>query len=96
MLAAGHAHGYVAFWRLPVPVQVTGKKPEFELRDDSLAARLRLRRRQLGLLQIEAARRMGVSEFTYIHWEKGQTHPRHRHRDVIEWFLDLGQPHATR
>lgn len=80
-------HGCVAFWRLPVPVLCRARKPEYQLRDDTLAARLRLRRRQLGLLQVEAALRIGVSEFTYIHWEKGQTTPGRRHQLVLAEFL---------
>lgn len=62
-------------------------KPEFVLQEDTLAARLRLRRRKLGILQAEAAARMGVSEFTYIHWEKGQTKPGRHHQIVVDRFL---------
>lgn len=72
---------------MPVALHFKSKKPEFELREDTLPQRLRLRRRQLGLLQVEAAASMGVSEFTYIHWETGQTRPGLRHQPAIAEFL---------
>jgi transcriptional regulator with XRE-family HTH domain len=39
------------------------------------AEHLKKRRRQLCLLQREAAERMGISKDTYVNWEKGKTKP---------------------
>jgi transcriptional regulator with XRE-family HTH domain len=40
-----------------------------------LGGHLKKRRRQLGLLQREAAERMGVSTDTMVNWEKDKTEP---------------------
>jgi transcriptional regulator with XRE-family HTH domain len=41
----------------------------------TLGGHLKKRRRQLGLLQREAAERMGIGTETYANWEKGKTEP---------------------
>jgi transcriptional regulator with XRE-family HTH domain len=40
-----------------------------------LGEHLKKRRRELGLLQREAAERMGIQRDTYINWEKDKTRP---------------------
>jgi transcriptional regulator with XRE-family HTH domain len=40
-----------------------------------LGEHLKKRRRQLGLLQREAAERMGIQRDTYVNWEKDKTRP---------------------
>jgi transcriptional regulator with XRE-family HTH domain len=40
-----------------------------------LGEHLKKRRRELGLLQREAANRMGIGTDTYANWEKGKTEP---------------------
>jgi transcriptional regulator with XRE-family HTH domain len=41
----------------------------------TLGEHLKRRRKELRLLQREAAKRLGIDHFTYINWEKGHTHP---------------------
>jgi transcriptional regulator with XRE-family HTH domain len=41
----------------------------------TLGEHLKKRRRQLGLLQREAAERMGIQRDTYVNWEKDKTRP---------------------
>ena len=41
----------------------------------TLGQHLKRRRRELGLLQREAAQRMGIGTDTYANWEKGKTEP---------------------
>jgi transcriptional regulator with XRE-family HTH domain len=41
----------------------------------TLGAHIKKRRRELGLLQREAAERMGIQRDTYINWETGKTEP---------------------
>jgi transcriptional regulator with XRE-family HTH domain len=40
-----------------------------------LGGHLKKQRRQLGLLQREAAERMGIQRDTYVNWEKDKTRP---------------------
>jgi transcriptional regulator with XRE-family HTH domain len=42
---------------------------------ETLGEHLKKRRRELGLLQREAAERMGIQRDTYINWEKDKTRP---------------------
>jgi transcriptional regulator with XRE-family HTH domain len=42
---------------------------------ETLGGHLKKRRRRLGLLQREAAERMGIGTDTYANWEKGKTEP---------------------
>ncbi|MDP2377071.1 XRE family transcriptional regulator [Reyranella sp.] len=50
------------------------KKDYFE-DPKTLGEHLKKRRRELGLLQREAAKRMGILTVTYLNWEKGHTEP---------------------
>jgi transcriptional regulator with XRE-family HTH domain len=53
----------------------------------TLGAHLKKRRRELGLLQREAAERMGVSADTVVNWEKGKTEPvAAQFRPVVEFL----------
>jgi transcriptional regulator with XRE-family HTH domain len=52
-----------------------------------LGQHLKKRRRELGLLQREAAERMGVQRDTYINWETGKTAPvTAQFRPVVEFL----------
>ncbi|UTP39748.1 helix-turn-helix domain-containing protein [Phenylobacterium sp. LH3H17] len=74
---------------MPVSVRLKGLKPDLTAlqADTALSARLRLRRRELGLLQVEAARLMGVNEWTYTNWEKAYYEPLDRFYPAIIGFL---------
>ncbi len=63
-------------FRLGVPVTLKSlrKKDYLEVRK-TLGEHLKKRRRELGLLQREAAARMGILAETYLKWEKGHTEP---------------------
>jgi transcriptional regulator with XRE-family HTH domain len=53
----------------------------------TLGEHLKKRRRELGLLQREAAERMGIQRDTYVNWEKGNTEPvAAQFRPVVEFF----------
>jgi len=54
---------------------------------ESVGDHLKKRRHELGLLQKEAARQMGVGEFTLLTWEKGQALPSTRMLPRIISFL---------
>ena len=69
--------GRVAFTLPHVPVRLKGPKPElFQDEGDTLAARLRKRRRQLGVRQVDVANMMGVNESSVVNWETGKEEPR--------------------
>jgi transcriptional regulator with XRE-family HTH domain len=48
---------------------------DYSQNPQTLGGYLKKRRRELGLLQREAAERMGIRRDTYINWEKGKTKP---------------------
>jgi DNA-binding XRE family transcriptional regulator len=48
---------------------------DYSQNPQSLGEHLKKRRRQLGLLQREAAERMGIQRDTYVNWEKDKTGP---------------------
>jgi transcriptional regulator with XRE-family HTH domain len=53
----------------------------------SLGEHLKKRRKELGLLQREAAERMGIQRDTYVNWEKGKTEPvAAQFRPVLEFL----------
>jgi transcriptional regulator with XRE-family HTH domain len=53
----------------------------------TLGEHLKARRRELGLLQREAADQMGIDRWTYINWEKDKTRPvAARFRPVIAFL----------
>lgn len=56
--------------------RLTALKPkDFEEHPISLGGHLKKRRKQLGLLQREAAKLLGCDHFTYINWENDKTEP---------------------
>ena len=48
---------------------------DYSQNPQSLGEHLKKRRRELGLLQREAAEQMGIGTDTYANWEKGKTEP---------------------
>jgi transcriptional regulator with XRE-family HTH domain len=53
-----------------------------------LGEHLKKRRRELGLLQREAADRMSIGRDTYVNWEKGKTKPVASQFRPVVAFLD--------
>ncbi len=51
------------------------RKKDYSEAPNTLGEHLKKRRRELGLLQREAAGRMGILTETYLNWEKGHTEP---------------------
>lgn len=63
------------------------RKKDYSETPQTLGEHLKKRRRQLGLLQREAAARLGVGTDTYANWEKGKTEPvAAQFRPVIEFL----------
>ena len=58
---------------------------------DDLARRLRERRRQLNMSQMDVAVMLGVTTRTYEYWEHGHTFPQPRHRQAVDEFLSGDQ-----
>lgn len=59
-----------------VPLRLKSQKPkDYSETPTRLGEHLKKRRRELGLLQREAAARMGILTETYANWEKGKTEP---------------------
>lgn len=59
-----------------VPLTLKAKKPkDYSEAPQTLGEHLKKHRRQLRLLQREAAARMGILTETYANWEKGKTKP---------------------
>jgi transcriptional regulator with XRE-family HTH domain len=58
--------------RLTVKAQ---KQRDYSEDPQTLGEHLKKRRRELGLLQREAAERMGIGTETYANWENGKTEP---------------------
>ncbi|GAA4815433.1 hypothetical protein GCM10023232_08950 [Sphingosinicella ginsenosidimutans] len=76
LVAAMNPCDRVAFLLPGVRASLRARKPD-RLRDagDDLPAQLRRRRRDLGLLQKDVAKRLGVGVDTLIKWEKGRCLP---------------------
>jgi transcriptional regulator with XRE-family HTH domain len=55
---------------------------------DDLGRRIKARRAELNLSQIEAAALLGISERTLQNWETGTTFPWPKHRRALERFLN--------
>ena len=69
-------HGRVAFLHPGVPVRLKAVKPEvLALQGDTLGARLRRRRRDLGLRQSDAADLIGCDAKSYMWWERDEKLP---------------------
>lgn len=54
---------------------------------DALGDRLKARRLELGLRQVDAARKVGVAHKTFAHWEQGVRLPAVLHWPAIDAFL---------
>ena len=88
LIAAMNPCDRVAFLLPGVPATLRQEKPEVtKLSGSDLASRLRRRRRELRLLQKDAARKLGVSVETLIHWEKGRREPSAEHRSALAAYL---------
>jgi transcriptional regulator with XRE-family HTH domain len=60
---------------------------DYSQNPQNLGEHLKKRRRELGLLQREAANRMGIRTDTYANWEKGKTEPvTAQFRPVVEFL----------
>jgi DNA-binding XRE family transcriptional regulator len=71
---------------VPLTVKALRAK-DYSENPESLGEHLKKRRKQLGLLQREAAGQMGFDTWTYINWEKGKTEPvAARFRPVVEFL----------
>ena len=58
-------------------------------RDESISGRLRKRRLEWGVTQLELAERLGVSESTVSAWEAGRTLPKYSRLKLINgWFAE--------
>lgn len=65
--------GRVAFLMPGVRARAVTTKPDVAaLREGTLGAKLKRRRRERGLRQIDVAREMGVNQHSVIDWEKGK------------------------
>lgn len=60
---------------------------EVELNGRSMAARIQRRRDELGLTQLELARRVGTTRTTISRWETGRSRPRGHNRLSLEAAL---------
>lgn len=88
LIAAMNPCGRVAFLLPGVRARSNARKPEAEaLEGDTLGGKLKRRRVQLGLRQIDAARRMGVSQRCVINWELGLKAPMVAQYPAIIAFL---------
>lgn len=59
-----------------VPLSLKAQKPkDYSERPATLGDHLKKRHRELGLLQREVAKQMGINPWTYLNWEKGKTEP---------------------
>lgn len=89
LVAAMNPCDRVAFLLPGVMVTFQARKPEVtRLSGDGLASRLRRRRRELGLLQKDAAKWLGVSPDTLLNWEAGRSHPSACHYRALTAFLE--------
>jgi magnesium chelatase family protein len=88
LIAAMNPCGRVAYLIPGIRMTVSTPKPEVAaLNAGTLGAKLKRRRLELGLRQIEAAERMGISEHTIVHWERGTTKPEITRYPAIISFL---------
>ncbi len=88
LVAAMNPCDRVAFLLPGVTATLRQEKPEIQrISGNDLGSQLRRRRRQLGLLQREAAARIGVAADTYLNWEKGRRTPPVSYRLRVVAFL---------
>jgi len=87
LIAAMNPCDRVAFLMEGVAVSLKAEKPEAKaLQADTLGAKLKRRRLELGLRQIDTARAMGVNQHSIMDWENGKE-PTDRQYPVIIRFL---------
>ena len=53
----------------------------------TIGNRIRKRRLEMGLKQVELAKLLDVHEMTIVNWEKGKTSPSGRHLKLVNRFL---------
>ena len=88
LVAAMNPCDRVAFLIPGVPATLRQQKPELaELAGGDLGSRLRQKRRELGLLQKDAAKRLGVTADTLLNWEKNRREPSAQFRSAVAAFL---------
>jgi magnesium chelatase family protein len=88
LIAAMNPCDRVAFLLPGVPVTLRQEKPEVAaISGSDLASKLLRKRRDLGLLQREAAARIGVAADTYLNWEKGRRGPPVGYSEPVAAFL---------
>ena len=88
LVAAMNPCARVAFLVPGVRARVSGRKPEVvALERDTLGAKLKRRRMELGLRQVDAAPRLGISEKTMVEWERDQRTPPVEYFPAIIAFL---------
>ncbi len=80
--------GCVAFMRCLVLRTDAPAKPGYLTNPQTLAERLKKRRHELGLLQREAAARLGVAETSYYAWERGRYEPSARYLARLRDWLE--------
>ena len=87
LIAAMNPCGREPFALPGVKARLRATKPEVAaLQADTLAARLKRRRKESGLRQVDAAELLGVIEATVVHWEAG-IQPEPRYYPAIIRFL---------
>ena len=77
-----------AIQHIPTICRFLGFDPEWQVAD-TLAERLVAKRRQLGLSQRAAAKKLGVDPSTWTAWEKGGISVSKTNRRLLVKFLDL-------
>ena len=88
LVAAMNPCDRVAFLLPGIPLSGYQKKPEVvALQADTLGAKLKRRRVELGLRQLDAGRSMNVCQSTVMAWESGETEPAAAQFPTIIAFL---------
>jgi transcriptional regulator with XRE-family HTH domain len=71
-----------------ISVELRVRRPDIaSLERDTLGARLKRRRLELGLRQTDAASKLGIGEGTLVHWEREQHAPPASHYPAIIRYL---------
>ncbi|HYC44587.1 MAG TPA: helix-turn-helix transcriptional regulator [Burkholderiales bacterium] len=71
------------------------KPKETDLEPQTVGDHVKRRRLELGLTQIEAGQRLGVTQFTVINWESGERRPATRHWPALLEFLGYDPEHSV-
>ena len=88
LIAAMNPCDRVAFLLPAVPVPLLTPKPEIEaLNADTLGAKLKRKRLERGLRQVDAAHELGIGQFTLVAWEKRGVQPEVHFYPAIIAFL---------